>query len=693
MTTKQDDSSFGTIIFKTNIPGDKEHTLDPTIISYSDNPDLKITKTTNKLYYYNDKIINPSFFTNLKRKNILNILFNKNRFEKRARAHFNASDDLQPDQIITKNIMSYIENIFTTFPKSYNIKNIANAKNSGGLKLTIPFTSIPYTYLKVNGTDHTVSRVVYYNDKDKDDISLEILNDYSEFNKWATGKKNEKVFKEPLVKNFKKLFETTTKTNLINTFGKKTETKPKFDEIILAYKEHIVKIKEYIRQSDNTPSSMWGVNQLNKNFFTTNKTSLFINSSEIMKKINNVIKQEIETKENKAEIEEKIKEKINKVIEQIKKSDEVITQNGNSIYAKDKSANTFKGYVKPLLKEIEQIIGEALTNSEALTNKLWLDEVTETQNTSGKIQAEKENLTEVELKEKIKQYNDKIASLESHKTEYNEYYDKDYGSLMIAKIMSNLSDYDTKGTVKSARIDEEVNNFRQSIITIFESYKALFNIHQTKTYTDGIIEQASNACRIISDQLKEIKRPDVLNPSIIPSHKFKEIIVLLDSFLIHSDIYTSFTKKMYDTDLLDSKYSKYNEYKQYIDFIRKIKKIYEYNDEFELSEIQNMINNGELVKVSKDSGFENETIRLHIDLIKGKINDDNIKQFNCAYKDYDLVERWNKLDEIPDDDVKLEPLYYFKLDDIKVNDPKQIKKGGKRTRKRRRKKGAHTRKR
>ena len=267
--------------------------------------------------------------------------------------------------------------------------------------------------------------------------------------------------------------------------------------------------------------------------------------------------------------------------------------------------------------------------------------------------------------------------------------------------MSNLSDYDTKGTVKSARIDEEVNNFRQSIITIFESYEALFNIHQNKTYKDGIIEQASNACRIISDQLKEIKRPDVLNPSIIPSHKFKEIIVLLDSFLIHSDIYTSFTKKMYDTDLLDSKYSKYNEYKQYIDFIRKIKKIYEYNDEFELSEISNMINNGELVKVSKDSGFENETIRLHIDLIKGKINDDNIKQFNCAYKDYDLVERWNKLDDIQFDDVKLEPLNYFNLDDIKVNNPKQIKntnpkqikKGGKRTRKRRRKKGAYTRKR
>ena len=82
MTTNKDNSSsFGTIIFTTNIPGDKEHTLDPTVISYSDNPDLKITKTANKIYYYSDKIINTSFFTNLERTNILNILFNKNRFE------------------------------------------------------------------------------------------------------------------------------------------------------------------------------------------------------------------------------------------------------------------------------------------------------------------------------------------------------------------------------------------------------------------------------------------------------------------------------------------------------------------------------------------------------------------------------------------------------------------------------------
>jgi len=244
------------------------------------------------------------------------------------------------------------------------------------------------------------------------------------------------------------------------------------------------------------------------------------------------------------------------------------------------------------------------------------------------------------------------------------------GDLCAAFSVLNKRGWKSKGTVESASTDEEVRTFSNAIDVIDEEYKNISKLSDDKILEDTVYKSIRN----ISDQLKQIKKPTVLSSSLFPPNtKLQEIIVLLDSFLTHSDIYTSFTKKMYDTDLLDSKYSKYNEYKQYIDFIRKIKKIYEYNDEFELSEISNMINNGELVKVSKDSGFENETIRLHIDLIKGKINDDNIKQFNCAYKDYDLVERWNKLDDIQFDDVKLEPLNYFNLDDIKVNNPKQIK--------------------
>ena len=67
MTTNKDNSSsFGTIIFTTNIPGDKEHTLDPTVISYSDNPDLKITIVTNGFY--------KPFFTEFKNINFFTIV-------------------------------------------------------------------------------------------------------------------------------------------------------------------------------------------------------------------------------------------------------------------------------------------------------------------------------------------------------------------------------------------------------------------------------------------------------------------------------------------------------------------------------------------------------------------------------------------------------------------------------------------
>ena len=83
---------------------------------------------------------------------------------------------------------------------------------------------------------------------------------------------------------------------------------------------------------------------------------------------------------------------------------------------------------------------------------------------------------------------------------------------------------------------------------------------------------------------------------------------------------------------------------------------------------------------------------MHIDLIKGKVDDINVKKIECEYKDNDLVERWNKLDEIKDDGVKLEYLYYFKIDD-KKKEPKKTKTGGKKTRKRRRKKYIYTRKR
>jgi len=662
-------SSLGTIIFTTNIPGDKEYTLDPNNISYSDNPDLKITRTTNKFYSYNDKIINPSFFKGKTRSSILSILFNKNRFEQFAYPYFENSDNDKKENI-TKNALSYIENIFTTFPKSYNIKQIANVNKPGGLKLSIPFTSIPYTYLKVNGTDHTVSRVVYYDDTAKDDISVEIINDLNEFSNWVDGK-DDKVFREPLVKNFKKLFneENTKDNNLFNTFGEGNGARTfekeiaVLDEKLKTNNGDIAKLDEEIKIIEKNlelPNDTWIKSPANNRFngikewFKNNKIYDDNNFKNIIR--NNRSWSIVNTKQ--------------------------LTSNSTH---QSIDGNIVVGVLKALQNEQDK--------NDKNEKKYWLFDVIK----------ENKKLTDAKKKqEDIKAENTKINA---NKTIYTDR--QNGGSYLIANIKVKLIGLKEKGTKELTRTEEEEMNTFENVIDVIETeYKNLSELNN-KLNDIAEIEKATNACRIISDQLKQIKKPTVLSSSLFPPNtKLQEIIVLLDSFLTHSDIYTSFIKKMYDTDLLDNKYSKYNEYKQYIDFIRKIKKIYEYNDVFELKNIRTMINNGQLVKVSKDSGFENETIRLHIDLIKGKVNDDNIKQFTCAYKDYDLVERWNKLDEIPDDDVKLEPMYYFKLDDIKVNNPKQntsnkqiktkkpkqTKNGGKRTIKRRRKKGAYTRK-
>jgi len=197
MTT--DESSFSSVVFTTNIPGDKEHILDPNNISYSDNPNLKLINVTSKLYYYSNKIINPSTFSNNNRAHILNVLFNKNRFNKIPGNNFVASPISTREDIITNNVMSYIENIFTTFPKSSNIKKTSIMNDNGGLKWNIPFTSIPYTYLNVNGTMHTVSRVVYYDDKNKDKVTTEIINDNVEFEKWYSIKTSLKFSKRHLL--------------------------------------------------------------------------------------------------------------------------------------------------------------------------------------------------------------------------------------------------------------------------------------------------------------------------------------------------------------------------------------------------------------------------------------------------------------------------------------------------------------
>jgi hypothetical protein len=290
----------------------------------------------------------------------------------------------------------------------------------------------------------------------------------------------------------------------------------------------------------------------------------------------------------------------------------------------------------------------------------------------------------------------RIEMFENKKKIYSSFNGDDNGSLIIAEMLSNLSGYKLQGTIELARTDDEINSFRQAVEIIFDNYQSLikFNklINVPTSVTDENVIEAYKASRNMSEQLKQIKKPIALSSSLFPSHKFKDILELLYSFQTHYEIYTNFQNKMYNIDVLKSKYDKYTRYKVYVNFINKIKTIYEYNDVFKLDEIETMLADGELVKQRKSSGFENEYIRLHIDLIKGKVTDENVKQFACEYKDHDLVVRWNNLDIVDDDSDEIVHMNYFTVDDKEAKGKKQIKNGGKQTRRYRHTKRKQTRK-
>ena len=393
-------------------------------------------------------------------------------------------------------------------------------------------------------------------------------------------------------------------------------------------------------------------------------------------------------------VTDELKKRIDEIINNFKRKVKDTNLRGDKGSLKKNPASSvkaFQGLVKTLHNDINEVLIKYKSGSKI---ELWVD-FEEPENNKG-IKTPDKFATQ-DLDEQIKISRIAIEDTKREEEVFKTYNDNDDGSQIIAKMLSNISSHRFTGTVTNARIDKEINDFEVAVKSIFSNYKILFELNEkyknSINVTTDSFDNAYKASRIISDQLKQIKKPVGLSSSLFPSHKFKDILVLLESFIIHYDIYSKFSKKMYDPELMLDKYSRYNEYKQYIDFIKKISKYYEYKDEFDLIKLQHMIREGELVKVRKDVGFENESIRLHIDLIKGKVDDENIKQIACEYKDNDLVERWNGLDEIKDDNVKLEPMYYFKIDDTKSKDPKQMKKGGKKTRKRRRKKYVYTRKR
>jgi predicted nucleic acid-binding Zn-ribbon protein len=466
--------------------------------------------------------------------------------------------------------------------------------------------------------------------------------------------------------------------NLINTFGERDKVKtPNFYEDIQDQVEYIDSINKYLNESVDIPSNKWTVQQFNKNFFsnsTDNGTNLLNDDTIIMEKIIEIIKKF--SPDNQIILNKTI----NQFIKDVHNNHaDILTKVGILNLKGHTHVQKFKELVEKLNKQIKTIFGESWNDH------LWL---------GSEPQFKDKPLTKKmpvnDWEKEIIDSENRIKVLEEQKEVYENF---NSGSVIIARIMSDLVDYKYKRTVESQRSNEEINNFSRAIETIFEKYKSLsilndkFKNSQINNI-DDYIKEAYKDSRIIYDQLKQIKKPAALSNSLFPSHKFKDILELLNSFQNHYKIYNSFKQKMYTTDILNSQYNKYSRYKEYVNFIKKIKTIYEYNDDFKLADMNSMIAEGELVVQRKNKGFENESIRLHIDLIKGRVSDENIKQISCEYKDNDLVNRWNKFGLLDDGKNDITHMHYFT-----IKDKKQIKNGGKFTKRYRRKKHIQTRKR
>jgi len=179
-----------------------------------------------------------------------------------------------------------------------------------------------------------------------------------------------------------------------------------------------------------------------------------------------------------------------------------------------------------------------------------------------------------------------------------------------------------------------------------------------------------------------------LSKKLFSSYKFKAVIKVLKRFIDHYSLYDALNKEIYDPDLIDINIKNIPHFAPYIKFLMKIKKLYNPSD-FDLKDLENKIKDKELTEVKDNSDFENEVVNLHIDLIKGEVNDENSKMVGCDYKDNDLVTRWDELMDIKYSDDDYTPLPFYNINEDKKKG--KAKTGGKYTRKRKNRSKRYTR--
>ena len=500
------------IDYYTNIPNGKEHRLTYKDIQYNDVPNNS-GSSNDKFYYSNNKSINLESVHN--KNDIKNILSNEKKFKSFLKDNYteNATKD-NMKQIY----LNYISVLFTTFPKPNNIKLITEMSKSHGIKVDNPFASNTYTYLNVNGTPHTVSRVIIYDDKKEDKINKTVLDEYENYKKWMSNTNTEKVVRAGIKNKIKELLsDNIKKYNIYRLFLKETTIEKTETNIT-----HIVNMIEGLKKKKKrkeTPS--------------VGQTDIFLELESIYNDFTR-IKDIIETNEN---------------IKNFNNTNEPIILDNSKIIV-----------VIPLLKEIYEIINDL-----------------------------------------------------------------------------NIS-----------------------------------------------------------------KSSSIIDKKLLSTQKITELKKLLKDFVEYAEIYEVYQSKKYDNNILNYDISGSKELKPFVKFLKMIRDKYNPNITFDLDKFEDMLNEGELYDVSKDETFDSDSIKIHIDLIKGKVNDENYKNVMCYYNDNDLKDRWDKLMSIKLDDEKFEYLPYFDIDNmdksINNNKPEKIKdekikdekikdeiKGGKKTKRRTRK--------
>lgn len=212
------------------------------------------------------------------------------------------------------------------------------------------------------------------------------------------------------------------------------------------------------------------------------------------------------------------------------------------------------------------------------------------------------------------------------------------------------------------------------------------NVINVDNIDDGYTKLNTIYTIMIELDLSHVSR--ALSKKLFSSNKFKAVIKKLKHFIDHYSIYDALNKERYDPDLIDINIKNIPHFAPYIKFLMKIKKLYNPSD-FDLKDLEQKINGKELTEVKDNSDFENEVVNLHIDLIKGEVNDENSKMVGCDYKDNDLVTRLDELMDIKYSDDDYTPLPFYNINEDKKKG--KAKTGGKYTRKRKNRSKRYTR--